>query len=79
MSGLDWIELGALIEPLRADEASAVTLICDNPDGPPNNAVECWGEWTNYDIKRFTGDTLADALRAAVNAQITAQAAGDEA
>jgi hypothetical protein len=73
---LDWIELGALIEPLRAEEASAVTLICDNPDGDPNNAVECWGDWTGWNILRFNGDTLADALRAAVAAQTAAPTRG---
>lgn len=73
---LNWIELGALIEPLRAEEASAVTLICDNPDGNPNNAVECWGDWTGWNILRFTGETLADALRAAVAAQTAASTRG---
>ena len=41
--------------------------MCDNSsfDGP-NSAVECAGEWTNWEEKRFTGDTCLQSLQAAV-------------
>lgn len=56
-----------LVEALRAPEGHIVTLICDNPDfnGQPNSAVECRGDWTDWDDQRFTGDTILDALQAA--------------
>lgn len=53
------------IHALRADEGDSVTILCDNPEGPPNNAVECCGAWTEWNDLRFDGETLLDALRAA--------------
>jgi hypothetical protein len=61
------IEAWKIIEALRAPEAAEVTLICDNPDfnGQPNSAIEVCDDWTGWETKRFTGDTVLDALRAA--------------
>lgn len=56
------------IDALRADEGNEVTILCDNPDGRPNNAIECCGAWTHWGDRRFEGDTLADTLSAAVRA-----------
>lgn len=59
------------IDFLRADEGDDVTILCDNPDfnGQPNNAVECCGAWTRWGDRRFTGDTLEDALHVAATAK----------
>lgn len=58
------------LNELRRDEGSSVTLLCDNPDfnGQPNNAVVCNGAWTNWEDRRFTGDTIGHAIRAALDA-----------
>lgn len=55
-----------LIHALRRVEGDEVTILGDNPDfGGPNNAVECCGDWTDYADRRFTGESLLDALSAA--------------
>lgn len=56
-----------LVDKLRAPEGHAITLICDNPDfnGQPNCAIEVCGDWTDWQAKRFTGDTVMEALRKA--------------
>lgn len=61
------IEAWKIIEALRSPEGAEVTLICDNPDfnGQPNSAIEVCDDWTGWDTKRFTGDTVLDALRTA--------------
>lgn len=58
-----------IINELREDEPSSVCLINDNPDfnGLPNCAVDVSGTWTDYKEKRFTGDTLLEALNAALS------------
>lgn len=62
------IEIVALIDALRAEEGDDVRILCDNPEPPPNVAIECNGGWTNYDNRRFEGDTLIQCLRAAQSA-----------
>jgi hypothetical protein len=57
------------VHTLRADEGDSVTILCDNPEGPPNNAVECCGAWTEWNDLRFDGETLLGALKAAVSAR----------
>jgi hypothetical protein len=55
-----------LINALRREEGHSVTLFCDNPDfSGPNNAIAVNGDWTDWKDRRFTGDTLLTALRAA--------------
>lgn len=51
-----------MIQALRSEEGDALTLLADNPDGPPNNAVECCGAWTDYNDRRFEGATLTEAV-----------------
>jgi hypothetical protein len=64
------IDAWNLVETLRANEGHSVTLICDNPDfnGQPNCAVDVCGDWTDWGQRRFTGDTILDALRDAHDA-----------
>ena len=59
------------INTLREEEGNTVTLMNDNFDfnGQPNCAIECEGGWTGWVQRRFTGETIADCLRAAVEAK----------
>lgn len=66
----------ALIGKLRDEEVDSVTLLCDNPEGPPNNAVECSGFWTGFRDRRFEGETIRAALAAAVAAKEEAKRIG---
>lgn len=65
-----------LIDRLRDQEADSVNILCDNPEGPPNNAVECCGFWTGFVERRFEGETLIAALQAAVAAKDAADRDG---
>lgn len=59
----------SMVNRLRDQEADSVEILCDNPDGDPNNAIVCCGFWTGFVERRFSGDTIADALRSAVEAK----------
>ncbi|AYJ87628.1 hypothetical protein D3Y57_19015 [Sphingomonas paeninsulae] len=61
----EWV----MVNRLRDEEADTVTILCDNPEGPPNNAVECSGFWTGFADRRFEGATIAEALAVAVAAK----------
>ena len=69
-SGEEALKIVQAINTLREYEGDAVTIMSDNPDfnEQPNCAVECNGSWTEYEYRRFTGDTLLKALEAAVEA-----------
>lgn len=69
------LEAWGLIEQLRAEEGDSVLILCDNPEGPPNTAIECNGSWTGWADKRFSGDNLLACLRAAAEAK---RAVGDD-
>lgn len=66
----------AAISRLRDEEADSVTVLCDNPDGPPNNAVKCCGFWTGFAERRFEGETILEALSRAVAAKDEASKVG---
>lgn len=70
------VEEWRMVQRLRDEEADSVTILCDNPDGPPNNAVECCGFWTGFAERRFEGATIAEALANAVSAKHEAAKAG---
>lgn len=57
------------INALSADEGDSVTILCHNPDPPPNVAIECHGWWTGWTDRRFEGECLLDALQAGVRAK----------
>lgn len=59
-----------LIEKLRADEGSTVEIACDNPDfnDRPNSLISVCGFWTEWQERKFTGDTVHACLVAAVAA-----------
>lgn len=61
-----------MLQTLRADEGDSVTLLADNGDGQPNNAIECCGAWTDWREARFTGSTLSEAMTAAYVAKVEA-------
>lgn len=58
-----------LIEELRADEGDTVVINCENPEGPPQQAIDCNGGWTGWNDLRFDGATLLECLRAAAAAR----------
>lgn len=66
------LECLRLIHALRAEEGDAVTILCDNPEPGPSkaNAVECCGFWTDWEDRRFEGDNLTEALKAAAKARL---------
>lgn len=55
-----------MIEELVDEEADTILILCENPKGPPNYAVVCNGYWTEFEDRRFEGNTrrkcLSDAL-----------------
>lgn len=57
-----------MIEALAEDEGDSVQVLCPNPDGPPNYAIEVQGEWTNWNCERFEGNTRLECLSNAVEA-----------
>lgn len=70
MTGDEKIEAWNLIESLRTAEGHSVTLVCDNPDfnGQPNCAVEVCGNWTDWQQRRITGESILGVLREAHDA-----------
>lgn len=66
----DALHIVNMINALRREEGDSVEIFADNAGyNGANNAVECWGEWTGWAARRYTGDTLAGALEAAVKAR----------
>jgi hypothetical protein len=57
------------INLLRANEGASVNVLCDNPEGPPNCAIEVCDDWTGWTPRRFEGDTLMYALGSAERAK----------
>ncbi len=51
-----------MIDELREEEGNTVTLLCPNPEGSPAQAVLCDGEWTNWEPRRFHGETVEECL-----------------
>ncbi|MER8616033.1 hypothetical protein NKG99_04130 [Mesorhizobium sp. M1409] len=55
-----------IVEQLRAGDGHSVTLVNDNPDfDGPGAFVECSGDWTEWEVLKFTGDNVDAALGAA--------------
>ena len=64
------VEAIRLIDRLRAGEANCVTMGADNPDFTgPNSVIDCNGDWTGFEDRRFTGNDLLDCLRKAAAAR----------
>jgi hypothetical protein len=72
------IQCWTLVERLIADEASSVTLLCENPEGigPDNYAVDVSAEWTGWEEERFEGRTRLECLRKAIAAMEKARSEG---
>lgn len=64
---VDAIEAWWLLNVLRSNEGATIEIVCPNPDfnGQPNEVVDVTDDWTLWKPRRFGGDTLLDALRAA--------------
>lgn len=67
MSPSDALSLAqiAIIHALRETEGAAVTILSDNPDGPPNCAVEVCSDRTDWKTRRYSGATITEALLSA--------------
>ena len=68
------------IEVLRAEEGDCVTLCCDNPD--PRSAadycaIDCNGGWTDFEDRRFYGESMLACLSGAALARQAGIAAND--
>lgn len=65
-------ELLQAMADLRSEEGDSVTLCADNAefDGPAARVV-CNGAWTGWNDEDFTGDSLIDAMHAAVKIRET--------
>lgn len=63
-------EIWQIIEALTKGEGNAVTTICANPDfnGQPNHAIDCCGDWTGWQERRFAHDDRAECFRMALAA-----------
>lgn len=59
-----------LIDELRAEEGASV-IICDNPDfnDQPDRTVEVVAPWNKFIGTTYGGETLLEALQAAVEAK----------
>jgi hypothetical protein len=60
------LEKLGLIDRLRAGEGWAVTIVADNADfDGPNSIIEVTADWTNWEPKRFPGESVLHCLRTA--------------
>lgn len=58
------------IDQLRKDEGNTILIPCDNPDWDgPACFVEVTSNWTGWQPRRFTGDTLSEAIANAISQQ----------
>ncbi len=64
-----------MINVLRQGEADSVEILCDNPEGDPNNAIVCNGSWTKWKPRRFEAETMTDCLIQAVDTKKAVEAA----
>lgn len=59
-----------LIEMLVADEGAELSIACPNPDfDGPQRIIDVCDQWTDWDNARFEGDTLQEALEAALTSR----------
>lgn len=59
-AGRNW----AMLERFREGEGNSITLVCDNPDfnGQANSKVFVFADWTEFEDRVFTGDTISEAI-----------------
>lgn len=65
------LECWSMVIELRGDEANSLDIFPDNVDfnGHKNCAVEATGDWTAFCPVRYEGDSLHEALTAALAAK----------
>jgi hypothetical protein len=70
------------IEQLRSEEGASVEILCDNPEAESasvQTAIDCCGSWTDWETRRFYGESVLQCLAKAVcAAQEAAIAAMDD-
>ncbi|AZO29304.1 hypothetical protein [Mesorhizobium sp. M1B.F.Ca.ET.045.04.1.1] len=59
-AGRNW----TMLERFREGEGNSITLVCDNPDfnGQANSKVIVCADWTEFQEREFTGDTITQAI-----------------
>jgi acyl carrier protein len=63
------------IDSLRNEEGTCLGLFCDGSEPyHPNNAIEVTAEWTDWQPRRFNGDSLLHCLSAALALREVARA-----
>lgn len=72
-SDAEAVEIWRAIETLTEGEGNSVNVLCPNPDfnGQPNYAIECNGDWTNWQERRFAHDSQVECFRLAIRALIS--------
>jgi hypothetical protein len=60
------VEIWTAINWLRDGPADSVTILCDNEEPPPLNAIECNADWTGFEDMRFEGNSIMECLEKAV-------------
>lgn len=58
-------ECWRLLRELIQHEGDSIKVMCHNPDGRPDYAIDCCGKWTRYDVLRFEGNTRRMCLEKA--------------
>ena len=72
-SDAEAVEIWRAIETLTEGEGNSVNVLCPNPDfnGLPNYAIECNGDWTDWQERRFAHDSQVECFRLAIRALIS--------
>ena len=75
ISDSEAVEIWRAIETLTDGEGNSVNVLCPNPDfnGQPNYAIECIGDWTNWQERRFADDSQVECFRLALRAYLKGQ------
>lgn len=62
------VAIWRLIESLSQNEGDNVTILCPNYDfnNLPDYAIECNGQWTNYEDHRIYGNSYLECLTTAI-------------
>lgn len=73
-NGEEMPEVAAMryIEELRREEGDSVRILCDDPEASTTDkrlAIECNGSWTDWQDRRFYGESVLQCLAKAVCAR----------
>ena len=67
MTGREALRILSMINKLREDEGSSVTIVCDNPEfSGPACQIQVFGDWTNWVDQHIYGESIAECLKKAL-------------